>query len=210
MKEGACFLANGQKNIAKSSKQTAKNRIITATKELFDEKGYDGFTVEDILKLADISRGTFYHYFQSKDDVMIHRGILIDDLYAKWYEGMDMSLDAIDRLKDYNLFILEHHSTTDMSWMKKLYSAHAISRSNNQFYNKNRIYNKISLNLAEEGQSEGIITTACSPYEISKMFSTIQRGIIFDWCVSSGSFVLEDYGCKIMNIFLNGLRTTKK
>jgi AcrR family transcriptional regulator len=37
---------------------------------LFTQKGYEQATVNDILDKVEIGKGTFYHYFKSKEDVM--------------------------------------------------------------------------------------------------------------------------------------------
>ncbi len=47
-----------------------KERIIQSAKELFSKKGYSHTTVEDIVKHAGLSKGAFYFYFKSKDQLM--------------------------------------------------------------------------------------------------------------------------------------------
>ncbi|MDR3173409.1 MAG: TetR/AcrR family transcriptional regulator [Treponema sp.] len=46
------------------------NEILDAAELLFTQKGYDQTTVNDILDKVEIGKGTFYHYFKSKEDVM--------------------------------------------------------------------------------------------------------------------------------------------
>ncbi|MFN4319405.1 MAG: TetR/AcrR family transcriptional regulator [Aquificaceae bacterium] len=48
----------------------AKERILQSAKELFAKKGYNHTTVEDIVKHAGLSKGAFYFYFKSKDQLM--------------------------------------------------------------------------------------------------------------------------------------------
>ncbi len=38
---------------------------------LFIEKGIDGTTIDEIAEAAGISRRTFFHYFGSKDDILL-------------------------------------------------------------------------------------------------------------------------------------------
>jgi AcrR family transcriptional regulator len=46
------------------------NEILDAAEALFSEKGYEQATVNNILEKTGIGKGTFYHYFKSKEDVM--------------------------------------------------------------------------------------------------------------------------------------------
>ncbi|MDQ0174259.1 TetR/AcrR family transcriptional regulator [Bacillus chungangensis] len=47
-----------------------KNDILDAAELLFISKGYVKTTVNDILQAVGIAKGTFYHYFKSKEEVM--------------------------------------------------------------------------------------------------------------------------------------------
>lgn len=46
-----------------------KERIIQVALALFGERSYDGTTVEEIAKKAEIAKGTVYLYYKSKDDI---------------------------------------------------------------------------------------------------------------------------------------------
>lgn len=47
-----------------------KNEILDITLTLFYEKGYERTTIEDILNKTGISKGTFYYYFETKEEVL--------------------------------------------------------------------------------------------------------------------------------------------
>jgi hypothetical protein len=51
-------------------KQQRRNDIIDAAEKLFFAKGHDNTTVDDIAKEAELSKGTVYLYFSSKEDLM--------------------------------------------------------------------------------------------------------------------------------------------
>jgi AcrR family transcriptional regulator len=46
------------------------NEILDAAELLFIQKGYEKATINDILDKVEIGKGTFYHYFKAKEDVM--------------------------------------------------------------------------------------------------------------------------------------------
>ena len=50
--------------------QERKNEILTVAMELFNSKGYENTTVSEIVRKVGVSQGTFYNYFQSKEDVL--------------------------------------------------------------------------------------------------------------------------------------------
>ena len=47
-----------------------KNEILDAAAILFADKGFDNTSTNDILDAVGIARGTLYHHFKSKEDVM--------------------------------------------------------------------------------------------------------------------------------------------
>jgi len=66
-----------------------KNKIIEAAHLFFSEKGYDKTSVNDIINKLSISKGAFYHYFNSKDEVL--DAIILD--YAA--EAVDMMYEIV-------------------------------------------------------------------------------------------------------------------
>ena len=47
-----------------------KSEIVAAACELFLSKGYDSTTMQDVMRKLGIAKGTIYHYFSSKEDLL--------------------------------------------------------------------------------------------------------------------------------------------
>lgn len=47
-----------------------KNEILDAAEALFAEKGFDHTSTNEILEAVGIAKGTLYHHFKSKEDIM--------------------------------------------------------------------------------------------------------------------------------------------
>jgi AcrR family transcriptional regulator len=46
---------------------TTRDRLVDVATRLFTEQGYDGTSIEAVLREAGISRGSLYHHFPGKD-----------------------------------------------------------------------------------------------------------------------------------------------
>ncbi|MFD1092609.1 TetR/AcrR family transcriptional regulator [Providencia vermicola] len=67
--------------------------LMNAAEKLFLSKGFVNTTVSEIVHDADVAKGTFYHYFQSKNDIME----ALRTRYMDWYlENID---DALSQQK---------------------------------------------------------------------------------------------------------------
>jgi AcrR family transcriptional regulator len=51
----------------KRERESRENEIIQAAKELFTLKGYENTSIDDIAAMVELSKGTIYLYFESKD-----------------------------------------------------------------------------------------------------------------------------------------------
>ena len=54
-----------------SNKIKCRQRILKASRRLFNSKGYEGTMIEDIAEKADISKATFYNYFPNKESLLL-------------------------------------------------------------------------------------------------------------------------------------------
>ena len=52
-------------------KLQSRNKILDAAVVMFLDKGYQSSSIADIMNEADLGVGTFYNYFNSKDDILL-------------------------------------------------------------------------------------------------------------------------------------------
>lgn len=50
--------------------EVRRREILLAARNLFVNKGYEHTSINDILHVVDIAKGTFYYYFKSKEEVL--------------------------------------------------------------------------------------------------------------------------------------------
>ncbi len=73
--------------------------ILEVARQLFQAKGYEATSVDEIVRTADIAKGTFYYYFKSKEDVLnllAHR-LVADVVTLTQRIADDPNMGAIDK-----------------------------------------------------------------------------------------------------------------
>ena len=77
-----------------------KAEMVGAAWSLFSENGYDQTTVNAIIEKLGVSKGTFYHYFTSKEDILnaVVESMTREGLKAVQPVLEDETLPAIDKL----------------------------------------------------------------------------------------------------------------
>lgn len=79
-----------------------RDEILQAAGELFLVRGYDRTTMKDVMERLQIAKGTIYHYFKSKEELL---DAVLDALATALVEEMRQIADqaqgdALQRLKD--------------------------------------------------------------------------------------------------------------
>ena len=91
-------------------KHERRDAILEAAARVFGEKGAHAATMDDVAIAAEVSKGTVYLYFPSKDDLFLalaHRPL--DAVLARFDELKDDDVDGLTLLRR---LIAVHHETT--------------------------------------------------------------------------------------------------
>jgi AcrR family transcriptional regulator len=52
-------------------KKATRDAIFRVAQKLFDQKGFENTSVEDITEKVDIAQSTFFNYFPRKEDILV-------------------------------------------------------------------------------------------------------------------------------------------
>ncbi|MDI6724571.1 MAG: TetR/AcrR family transcriptional regulator [Methanobacterium sp.] len=102
--------------LKKKSKEERINDITEAAMEVFLKKGYENTTMEAIAKNAGLSKGGLYHYFKSKDMVLIYVNQKINEnmeiILNKAIEMPSVKEGILYYIENYLKYWLEHPKET--------------------------------------------------------------------------------------------------
>ncbi|MET0029093.1 MAG: TetR/AcrR family transcriptional regulator [Candidatus Thiodiazotropha sp.] len=77
-----------------------RSRILSTARELFHGRSYADVGIKEICEIAQVQKGSFYHFFPSKQDLAM---AVIDDMADDWAHGFvaeafDRDLPPLERL----------------------------------------------------------------------------------------------------------------
>ena len=157
-----------------------RNEILDVARKLVYTKGYEQMSIQDILDALKISKGAFYHYFDSKQallDGLIER--ILDDaeqVLRPIVEAKDLS--AIEKLRCY-FDSAGKWKVSQKSFMLDLFrvwhaDANAIMRQKQEAASIKRIAPMLA-EIVRQGMDEGVFSTKY-PDQFANMFVGLSHG----------------------------------
>ncbi len=126
-----------RKKVEYRSSLRSKALIKRALLELMQEKAFEKISVSDIVRKADINRGTFYAHFRDPHDVLLK---IQDDMFSELttvlneYTPDDVMLDPVPVFKQVSEFLI-----SDIAYYRMLFKVAGIAEYLSE--NKGRIFN---------------------------------------------------------------------
>lgn len=164
-------------------------KIFDVAMRLMDEIGYEKMTIRKICSEAGISTGKFYHYFNSKQELLSYFYSEANDHYEKECRNDLKGLNINDQI------------VTFYTWYGTYVESFGVEFITNFFSNTNpsmntHIYNNPIINITDNLFVEAIQNGYKLKYgktvrELSNDLCVIVKGVIFDWCVRKGDFSLH-------------------
>ena len=91
----ACSVLVEDRRITRSKKALRDALIV-----LMEERGYDGFSVNDLCTQADLNRGTFYNHFRDKEDLLATlENEIMDDLECFQEQMRNLTVKELARYR---------------------------------------------------------------------------------------------------------------
>jgi len=180
-------------NRQKQAIQT-KNRIFDVTIALSTQKGYPNINIEEICRAADVSVGTFYNYYKSKNEVfyeLYSRADLhfMDNVDADSLEGSPGGV--LDFFRHYTAYCEQ----TGVQTLTQMMNA-----ENKNFNKKNRYLQVLLTMIFQKGLSGGTIHSEKSAAELCELYFIVARGVLFDWCLNDGEYDLSEKMIEILSL----------
>lgn len=191
----------------KKSNNNTKSRIVSAAWQLFYDQGFDNTTIDEIVELSATSKGSFYHYFASKEALLGSLAYLFDEKYMELEPTLDYSAGCLKALYTLNreLFLMIENNI-DVELLSRLYAGQLSKKGEKELTDHARFYYKLLRKIVHKGQDSGEITREKPASEIVRLYALAERALLYDWCLHGGEYSLSEYSQGVLPLFLSGLK----
>ena len=162
-----------------------RSEILDTAESLFVSKGYTKTTINDILGANNIAKGTFYHYFTSKEEVMeaVVARFIDNEIAVAQAIARDASLTAHQKM--YRLITGEGRDTSHKD--KMVAESHQVN--NAEMHQKMMVASVLRLSplmteIVEQGVREGTFATEHPQEKVEFLLAASEfllDATIFSW-----------------------------
>lgn len=177
-----------------------KHKIFTTALLLFEEKGYDNVSINEICQQLGLTKGAFYHHFSSKSDILLLKYKLAAETLVNYYQTIrnDPPLDKLRKIL--NRFI-NYPSTTSLEEMKSSFKVQIDSQYQN-FLGDSTIQKSILLEIITECQESGDIRKDIAAEQLADIIIRYKFGLYIEWCIIDGKTDVQAIGKRDFDIIL--------
>lgn len=209
---GASVCTYMSENLTNRKRQAleTRKRILTCALDLFEKKGFEEVTIQDIAEAAQTSVGSIYRYFKNKDEIAAQNTELLDDLYMSFYEQLIRDekyndLSAMDKLARFYLFVQK--SVSDYSNLRSLYIYNLRNQEEaSTLTDGSRALYQIYHSLYESCRKDDSIRPDLDEQEFCDLMIQSSRGILLDWLLRRKEFNVTSQALKWWNIIFSYIR----
>lgn len=172
--------------------QQTKKKLLKVALELFEDKGFQGTTVDEIIEKANSSKGAFYTHFKSKHDIFMEQFKEIDNYYE------DEIAHIIEKISSYKekltifFFLQMKYIEEELGWdvVRTIYEVELNTERESYFLMEDRKLYILLKEIFKKGIEAGEFREDLTPEEMLKITLRLMRGLLYDWSIHNASFSL--------------------
>lgn len=157
-------------------------RLFRAALQLFADRGFQNVTVEDITEAADVGKGTFFNYFESKDHVL---GVMTELQLAHVFEAVQAGHSSKRSIRSilHQLFLrLAHEPGRSPHLARTVVSSFLASDVVREIVQLRMLEGRVALaGLLAEGQQGGEIDPKLDSADIAMQMQQTLMGTVMLW-----------------------------
>ncbi len=173
---------------------------------VFNERGYDGTSMEDLSRRLGISKSSIYYHVKSKEDLLaLALARALDGLFEVADEvtsSADPAIDRLERLVRGSVGVLADR----LPYVTLLLRARGNTDTERRALARRRQFDEIVADLVKEAERDGDIRPDIDPAVTSKLLFGMINSLVEWYRPGSGAWALERLGDAVCAVAFDGLR----
>lgn len=160
--------------------QNSRDKLLDAATRLFHENGYQAVTVNDICEAAQLTKGAFYHHFDSKEALYQHLYTPQLDTYLASHFSISEDADGktlLLALADATLSFSEEIGRE----MTSLSITVMLSRGTSHLFTEGRVHTRLLHQALSQSQAGNQLKCKGSEHELMLIYSCLMVGFLVKW-----------------------------
>ena len=194
-----------ENNMTKVQKKQmeARKEIVKKVLPLLEKTPFNEIAVSDICEAAGISTGTFYHYFESKTDILVSLFSKIDEYMEEHAFPLMNHRDEVENLRIFANYWLRYIEETGI---EHSYVIATINITDSTLEGEERSTFTKLIQHIEKGQKAGVFDDSISSRQAAIYFMIALRGLSQDWTRRHGIFTLTEFGKDYIEYMLKAMK----
>jgi len=180
-----------------------KNKIYNAAIAIINEKGFNNVSIEDITTYANVAKGSFYTYFESKEALVFYTFKQSDEVYEKAFKKVK-DTDFLSRIVHFIKISYKEYEKRGKGIIKAMVSNYFTFPDYN-FYSKDRDLLKCLNKLIEQGKAQNVLDQAIPTYKYVNLIMSTLVGVEVMWCIDDQGSSLSDMIAEAVQITAMGM-----
>jgi AcrR family transcriptional regulator len=188
-------------------KQETRQHLLEAAWRLFQEKGYDDTTVQEIAEAADVAKSTFFNYFETKEGIVNEIALWRIELLGCGLLGAKHAPNsAIDRIK-----LLMDAMVDEFAPRQELTRHMFLARIGEPVHHQSahRI-GSLMQELVLQGQASGEIRADVNVGFVTRLLMTCWFYQFTRWWCEKGNFPEKGELAQAVDVLMSGLQGEKR
>lgn len=177
--------------------QETKRALLDAGQMLLNEKGYDSISIEEITDACGVSKGSFYHYFKSKDEFFM--SIEYRPFVELDEQLLSSSVPVAQAITEYIAKFCEHLGSFSphyiANWLGRVDNPAFLDRYKEEGFDSDFADHRVEAlrQCIEHGVERGELISETPTQELARTISVMLFGIVVWYCVTVGSMNLDEW-----------------
>lgn len=199
--------------MAQERRKITEKKILNAALTLFVRKGYNGTSIDEITRAAELTKGALYGHFESKAHLVLKlidefKVLFIDEMIKATNQENLSALDKIHKVMSFNaeLAIKNQSMCVFPTFLTFELNDHEMFKG--ALKTVHLEYRANIVEIIKQGQREGSFKKDLDPDLTALAFISLHDGALLRWFLNKNIIDGKKFVQTFRTIFLQGIQTT--